>query len=127
MVALGLRVVGSLVLIVWGLAHIVPVRRILRGFGSLSRENERIVSSTWIGEGLALVFVGAVEGLVAYYGILGGALENKIAYAGGAFLLALALIDLSTKARNPHFAMRLCPVILALVAGAYIASAVLLG
>lgn len=126
MVTLVLRIVGSLLLVAWGLVHIVPVKRITRGFGGLSTENRRIVSSTWVAEGLALIFVGVVEGLVGYYGILGGGLENMITYAGAAFLLVLALLDLATKARNPHLAMRLCPAVLSLVAGAYIVSAVLL-
>jgi hypothetical protein len=120
-----LRLIGSLVLVVWGVAHIVPVRRITRGFGSLSPENRRIVSSTWIAE--ALIFVGAIEGLVTTYGILGGGLENRIALASGGFLLALALLDLATKARSAHLAMRLCPVVLTLVAGAFIASTVVPG
>ena len=48
MLGLGLRVVGSLVLIIWGIVHIVPVRSVVRGFGALSPENRRVVSSTWI-------------------------------------------------------------------------------
>ena len=56
------------------------------------------------------------------YGILGGGLENRIALASGGFLLALAILDLATKARSTHLAMRVCPVVLILVAGAFIAS-----
>ncbi len=125
MIALALHVVGSLILVLWGIAHVVPVRQVVRGFGSLSRDNKHIASSTWIAEGLALIFVGVVEGLVAAYGVQGGGLESKIAYAGAAFLLVLAGLDVATKARNPHLAMRLCPAILTSVAAAYIASAVL--
>jgi hypothetical protein len=127
LLGLVVRLIGSLVVVVWGVAHIVPVRRITRGFGSLSPENRRIVSSTWIAEGLALIFVGAIEGLVTTYGILGGGLENRIALASGGFLLALALLDLATKARSAHLAMRLCPIVLILVAGAFIASTVVPG
>jgi hypothetical protein len=122
MVGLLLRLAGSLALVVWGAAHIIPVRSITRGFGSLSAENRRIVSSTWVAEGLALIFTGAVEGIVSYYGVLGGGLENRVALACGGFLVALALLDLATKARNANLAMRLCPVILILVAGAFFAS-----
>ena len=62
MPGLVLRRTGSPVLVLWGAAHIVPVRRITRGFGSLSPENRRIVSSTWIAEGLALIFAERLRG-----------------------------------------------------------------
>ncbi len=110
-----LRIVGSVVIAGWGVAHILLVRSITRGFGSLSPESRRIVSSTWISEGLPLIFVGALEGLATYYGSLGGGLENQITRASAGMLLAFAPIDVATKARNVHIAMRLCPILLTLV------------
>lgn len=111
MLGLVLRVVGSVVLIVWGIAHIVPVCSILRGFGEISKENRRVVSSTWIAEGLTLIFVGAIMGLTSYYGNIFADFENLLTQACAGFLLGIALLDVFTKSRNPVLPMKLCPII----------------
>ena len=120
MLGLGLRVVGSLVLIIWGVAHIVPVRSIVRGFGALSPENRRIVSSTWVAEGLTLIFVGAIMGLTSYYGNIFADFENLLTLACAGFLLGIAVLDAFTKARNPSVPMKICPFIVGGVGIAYL-------
>ena len=120
MVGLGLRVVGSLVLIVWGIAHIVPVRSILRGFGGISAENRRVVSSTWIAEGLTLIFVGTIMGLTSYYGNIFADFENLLTLSCAGFLFGLAVLDAFTKARNPSLPMRICPFIVGGVGVAFL-------
>ena len=111
MLGLVLRVVGSVVLIVWGIAHIVPVCSILRGFGEISKENRRVVSSTWIAEGITVIFVGAIMGLTSYYGNIFADFENLLTQACAGFLLGIALLDVFTKSRNPVLPMKLCPII----------------
>jgi putative effector of murein hydrolase LrgA (UPF0299 family) len=125
MLGLVLRVVGSLVIIVWGVAHMLLLRTILRGLGAVSPESRRIVIATWIGEGLALIFVGAIVGLISYYGTLGGDLESMLIYSAAGFLFGSALVGLFTKARNRSLPMKLCPVIEIVVAALFIASILL--
>ena len=122
MLGLILRVVGCVVLLLWGLIHIVPVRSILRGFGHLSAENRRIVVMTWVNEGLSLCFIGALVGLITYYGMLGRSFENLLVLASSGYLLATALLSLATGARNPSIWMKLCPWIKAASAALLIVS-----
>ena len=122
MLGLVLRVVGSLLLILWGIAHMFPLRSILRGFGGVSPDSRRIVIATWIGEGMALVFVGAIVGLISYYGTFGGDLESILIYSAAGFLFGSALVGLFTKARTSSLPMRLCPVVETIVAGLFLAS-----
>ncbi|MFB0515085.1 MAG: hypothetical protein ACETWG_00590 [Candidatus Neomarinimicrobiota bacterium] len=44
--------IGSAIIIVWGIAHLVPTRNIVAGFGDLSPDNTRIITMEWIAEGL---------------------------------------------------------------------------
>ena len=123
MLGLILRVVGSVVLLLWGLIHLVPIRSILHGFGRIPTESRRIFIMTWVNEGLSLCFVGALVGLITYYGILGRAFENTLVLAASGYLLATAAVSLFTGARNPSVWLKLCPVVKILVAGLFIITA----
>ncbi|MBM3156286.1 MAG: hypothetical protein FJ004_03260, partial [Chloroflexi bacterium] len=52
--------IGSAVAIVWGIAHIIPTKNVVNGFGQLSTDNKRIITMEWVAEGLTLCFVGAL-------------------------------------------------------------------
>jgi len=39
-------------------AHIVPTKSVVSGFGALSEDNKRIITMEWIAEGLTLCFIG---------------------------------------------------------------------
>jgi putative effector of murein hydrolase LrgA (UPF0299 family) len=56
----------------WGVAHIIPARNVVAGFGALSEDNRINITMEWVAEGLALAFVGA---LVALVSMVGGADE----------------------------------------------------
>ena len=50
--------VGSSVIILWGIAHIIRTRHIVRGFEPASVDNRRIMTMEWVAEGLTLIFIG---------------------------------------------------------------------
>jgi len=39
---------GSIIILVWGVAHIVPTKSVVKGFGPTSEENRRIITMEWI-------------------------------------------------------------------------------
>ena len=49
---------GGAVILIWGIAHIVPARAVVAGFGDLSYDNRKIILMEWVAEGLALSFFG---------------------------------------------------------------------
>jgi hypothetical protein len=50
--------VGAGIITIWGIAHIVPTKSVIDGFGQLSKDNKRIITMEWIAEGLSLCFIG---------------------------------------------------------------------
>ena len=59
MLDIALLYLGATILIVWGIAHIIPTRNVVAGFGPLSEDNRINITMEWVAEGLALAFVGA--------------------------------------------------------------------
>ncbi len=49
---------GSIIITLWGVSHIIPTKSVVAGFGTLSSDNYRIITMEWVAEGLTLVFIG---------------------------------------------------------------------
>ena len=103
--------IGSVLIFLWGVAHIIPTKSVVQNFGEISRDNKRIITMEWIAEGLMLVFIGM---LVFFVTVLG---ENKSVTAIFVFLVSavtlfiLALVSFFTGARTSITPMKLCPYI----------------
>jgi hypothetical protein len=102
---------GSVLIGVWGLAHIAPVGRVLAGFEGLSADNRRIVLMSWVSEGLGLVFVGVLGALMAAGAAEGDATARLVCRVSAGLLLVLALWGRATGGRTRFLAMRLCPLV----------------
>jgi len=44
----------------WALAHLIPTRRIVSGFGDIGTENRRVITMEWIFEGVTLASAGVL-------------------------------------------------------------------
>jgi hypothetical protein len=53
-----LILLGGLLTIIWGVAHLFPTKSVVGGFGSLSIDNKHIITMEWITEGITLIFIG---------------------------------------------------------------------
>ena len=60
--------VGAGVITLWGIAHIIPTKAVVNGFGQISKDNRRIISMEWIAEGLTLCFIGLLVLFVTLWG-----------------------------------------------------------
>jgi hypothetical protein len=100
---------------VWGAAHLFATRGVVRGFGTISADNRRIITMEWIVEGVALVslaaFVAAVTTVDA-----GSSAESAVYGVAVATLIVLALVSLATGFRVAFLPFRLCPFIFGLSA-----------
>lgn len=111
---------GSVVIILWGTAHIViPTRDIVRGFGPISVDNRRIITMEWIMEGLALVFIGALVILVTLVAGIENPASVLVYRAAGVMLAVMAGVSVFTGARTAIIPMKLCPPIFISVALVY--------
>ena len=107
---------GSILLIIWGLAHIGPTKAVVRGFEPTSTENRRIITMEWVAEGLTLCFLGL---LTLFVTILEGPSNpvSLIVYrACGGMLLVMAAWTSLTGARTSLFPIRICPIVKSIVA-----------
>ena len=112
--------VGSGLIFVWGVAHIVPTRPVVRGFGEISEENRRIITMEWIAEGLTLCFIGALVLLLTAFKGAQSAACIFVYRAAAVMLLIMAGLTAATGARTSIVAIKICPFVKTAVAVLFI-------
>ena len=108
--------VGSGVIIVWGIAHLIPTKAIVNGFGEISEDNKKILAMESIAEGLALIFLGVLVLLVTIVGGYDDTVSRAVLWATAVMLLVMALLTQITGARTSLLPYKICPVVKAIVA-----------
>ena len=106
---------GAILTGIWGISHLIPTRNVVAGFGEISEDNRNIIKMEWIIEGVLLIFIGAIVGVVTYIGPF-GELSRAVYTVVVAGLLALALVSLFTGFKVRFLPFRLCPFILTISA-----------
>ena len=102
--------IGALLPLGWGVSHMFPTRKLVAGFGEISADNKRIITMEWITEGVALVFIGLLTGLVTYID-RGSPVSRAVYFLTFAALNALSVISLFTGFKHSFIAFKLCPFI----------------
>jgi hypothetical protein len=118
--------VGSIVIILWGVSHIVPTKSVVAGFGSITGENQLIITMEWVAEGLTLCFIGV---LVLYVTLRVGSVNpvSVIVYRASALmLLVMAVWTGLTGARTSIIPIKICPIVKTVVAILFILGSSLL-
>jgi hypothetical protein len=100
---------------IWGISHLIPTKNVVAGFGDISEDNRNIITMEWIVEGVSLIFIGALVGVVTYIGPC-GKLPRAAYTVVIAGLLTLAIVSLFTGFKVKFLPFRLCPVILTISA-----------
>ena len=107
---------GGALTVLWGAAHLYPTKKIVRGFGHITRDNQLILTMEWIAEAILLLFAGVlVVTMTARFGATGMATQTVAACAAGA-LLVLAGVSAATGGRVDFIMYRLCAPIFSLSA-----------
>ena len=108
--------IGAIAITLWGIAHIIPTKSVVNGFGAISEDNKRIITMEWIAEGLTLCFIGL---LVLIITILAGS-QNPVSimvYSISALMLVvMAVLSLFTGARTSIVPIKICPLVKTVVA-----------
>jgi hypothetical protein len=116
---------GSVILLVWGIAHIIAARAVVKGFGAISEDNKKFILMEWVAEGLTLCFIGV---LVFLTNILGGTtneVSRVVFRISAGMLLVMATWTALTGARTSNIPTKICPVILSAVAVIYVVSSLI--
>ena len=116
--------IGSSFLFIWGAAHLLPTRSVVKGFGDISPDNKRIITMEWIIEGLALMFIAAVVASVTYFDYA-SAISRTVYWLSFVMLNILSIVSLFTGSKVNFLPYKLCPVIfttasILIVTGSYI-------
>ena len=82
--------IGSAIIILWGIAHLIPTGAIVRGFGDISKDNKKILAMELMAEGLTLIFLGVLPLLVTLMVGSQGRTAYIVYLACAAMLLVMA-------------------------------------
>ncbi|MFH1194889.1 MAG: hypothetical protein V1720_04205 [bacterium] len=102
---------SAIIIILWGIAHVIPTSNVVKGFGELSVNNKLIIKMEWVAEGLALIFIGAlvlILNCVSDREVYEVRLVNIMC---GVMLLIMAVWTALTGARTRIIPIKICPVI----------------
>ncbi len=110
-----LFVISGLLNIIWGISHLFPTNSVVRGFGSISLDNTRIILMEWINEGFTLIFIGLLVITVTFMGT-DLQLKRAVYVLSAIMLVAMAVLSLLTGFRIDFLPFRLCPFIFGLSA-----------
>ncbi len=94
----------------WGVAHLFPTKNVVRGFGGISLDNQRVITMEWINEGATLIFIGVLTAAVTL--VDPASLVARTVYWLAIIMLnALSIISLFTGFKVNFLPYRLCPII----------------
>jgi hypothetical protein len=116
---------GSGIIFIWGIAHLIPTKMIVNGFGPISSDNRKVLAMEIIAEGLTLCFLGVLVILVTGLSDYQSQAAETVYFSTAAMLVVMALLTAVTGARTPVIWYKLCPVVKVLVALLYILGTVL--
>jgi hypothetical protein len=105
----------------WGVAHAVPTRQVVAGFGPISVDNRRVIEQEWLAEAFTMWGIAAI--VIAATAAAGAADARVWVYRAAAGLLAaLGMLTALTGARTPVVWFKICPVLLGGAAGLLLAA-----
>ena len=117
--------IGSIVIILWGIAHIIPTKAIVNGFGEISEDNRKVLTMELIAEGLTLIFIGVLPLLVILLVVVHDRTAGIVYMACAVMLLIMAVLTGMTGARTSTIWYKLCPAIKTVVAVLFILGTIL--
>ena len=95
----------------WGIAHLIPTHNVVVGFGKLSKDNQLVLAQEWIAEGITLIFLGILTGLVTALGRVTNPVVAAVYGLAAAMLLVMAALTALTGARGSVVFFKICPLV----------------
>jgi hypothetical protein len=117
--------VGSIAVTLWGIAHVLPTRSVVAGFGPMSRDNRRIITMEWIAEGLTLCFIGLLVLLITALDGSQDSVSRHVYRISAVMLIIMAGLTLLTGARTSIVPIKVCPIVKTTVAALFLVGSVL--
>ena len=108
--------VGAGIILIWGVAHIIPTKAIVSGFGAISEDNKKIITMESIAEGITLCFLGILVLLVTVLADSQSQAAIVTYMATAIMLLVMAVLTAVTGARTSTVWYKICPAVKTIVA-----------
>ena len=103
--------ISSIIITIWGIAHIIPTKNIVRGFGEINKDNRLIITMEWISEGIFLIFIGLLDLSITIFGNPQSQEARIVLLFSIFFLIMMSILSLFTGARTKIIPMKICPII----------------
>lgn len=103
--------IGSAIIFIWGIAHIIPTGKMVAGFGDITSDNKRIITMEWLAEGFTLCFLGALVLILTAFGYSNTDTGKVAIRCVAGMLLVMAVLTAFTGARTKIIPIKLCPAI----------------
>ena len=106
-----LAYIAAGVIALWGVAHAIPTRQVVAGFGDISIDNRLVITQEWIAEALTMWFLAALVVLVTAFGDA-GSIVPWVYRLVAIMLVAVGALTAATGGRTPVIWFKICPVLL---------------
>jgi hypothetical protein len=106
-----LILIGGFLTAVWGIAHLLPTKNVVEGFGEISVDNARIITMEWVNEGLTLIFIGLLTIAVTLVSKGNNKVTKMVYLLSFIMLEAMAILSLFTGFNIDFLPYKLCPII----------------
>ncbi len=96
----------------WGVAHVVPTRQVVAGFGRITADNRRVLVQEWLAEAFTMWGVAA---MVIAVTVAGGAVTDVRSWVyrvAAVLLAALGGLTALTGARTAVVWFKICPAVM---------------
>jgi hypothetical protein len=101
---------ASLLTVMWGVAHLFPTKNVVKGFGDISLDNQRVITMEWINEGATLIFICVLTAAVTLVDPT-SLVARTVYWLAIGMLVVLSIISLFTGFKVNFLPYRLCPII----------------
>lgn len=109
---------------VWGVAHAIPTRQVVAGFGPITADNRLVITQEWLAEAFTMWGVAA---LIVVTTAVGGPDADPTVWlyrVAAGLLLALAALTALTGARTAVIWFKICPFLLGTSAAVLIVASI---
>jgi hypothetical protein len=108
----------------WGVAHAVPTRQVVAGFGPITVDNRRVIVQEWLAEAFTMWGLAAAVVTATVVGGAGSAVTVAVYRVVAGLLVGLAVLTAFTGARTAVVWFKVCPVLLTVTAALLLAASV---
>ena len=108
--------IGSALIFIWGIAHIIPTKSVVKGFGEISEDNTKIITMEWAAEGMTLCFIGLLVLLVTAIAGSQNPVSALVYRISAGMLVVMAIWTSLTGARTSVIPIKICPIVKTAVA-----------